>query len=141
MNRESERKRLVEILKQNCHCINEDCEKCSSNGICFTHREADHLLDNGVIVPPCKVGEVFYHIRKATCENIDGLYTICKFYRHSELNLCALPKGECPHSYTVVKCEVTRDNLLIVAEKWGKTAFPTREEAQKALEGKEDEGK
>ena len=50
MNRESERKRLVEILKQNCHCINEDCEKCSSNGICFTHREADHLLDNGIVV-------------------------------------------------------------------------------------------
>lgn len=62
MNRESERKRLVEILKQNCHCKNEDCEKCSSNGICFTHREADHLLDNGIVVPPVKVGQTVYYV-------------------------------------------------------------------------------
>ena len=61
MNREAERKRLVEILKQNCHCINEDCEKCSSNGICFTHREVDHLLDNGIGVKPhCEAGEIVY---------------------------------------------------------------------------------
>ena len=49
----SERKRLIELLKQNCHCQDEDCSNCSRNGICFTHSEADYLLENGIIVLPC----------------------------------------------------------------------------------------
>ena len=56
MNREAERKRLVEILKENCHCKGDDCTQCRSNGLCFTQREADHLLENGIVVPPVKVG-------------------------------------------------------------------------------------
>ena len=47
----SERERLVELLKKNCHCEDEDCSNCNRNGICFTHREADYLIANGVIVP------------------------------------------------------------------------------------------
>ena len=58
----SERERLVELLKQNCHCKDEDCSNCSRNGICFTHREADYLLENGVIVPPVKIGQTVYYI-------------------------------------------------------------------------------
>ena len=60
----SERKRLIELLKQNCHCKDEDCSNCNSNGICFTHRESDYLLANGVIVPPVKVGQTVYGISR-----------------------------------------------------------------------------
>lgn len=58
----NERERLIELLKQNCHCKDEDCSNCNSNGICFTHRETDYLLDNGVIVPPVKVGGIVWVI-------------------------------------------------------------------------------
>lgn len=93
-----------------------------------------------LIISPCKVGDTVYHIRKATCENIDGSYTICEFYRHSGDNLCALPKGKCPNQYRIAECCVSRDNLLIVTEKWGKTVFLTKEQAeQKLKERKEDE--
>ena len=51
------RDRLIELLKQNCHCKDEDCSKCSSNGICFSHREADYLLENGVIVAPMPMAD------------------------------------------------------------------------------------
>ena len=37
--------------------------------------------------------------------------------------------------------EVTKNNFLDVCENWGKTVFLTREEAEQALQRKEDEGK
>ena len=58
----SERERLIELLKQNCHCKDEDCSNCNRNGICFTHREADYLLENGVVVLPVKVGGIVWVI-------------------------------------------------------------------------------
>lgn len=48
MSEREQRERLVELLKQTCHCKDEDCSNCSSNGICFTYKDADHLLENGV---------------------------------------------------------------------------------------------
>lgn len=133
MNREAERKRLVEILKQNCHCINEDCEKCSSNGICFTHREVDHLLDNGIVVPPVKVGDVVYALWETPT-----LYTETKYVLYSA------------EVKEVSQCK--RNNRLVLIYKleptsfrgrireffdydFGKTVFTSREDALKALEG------
>ena len=41
-----------------------DCKGCQydkEDGSCdYAEREADYLLENGVIVPPCKVGDVVY---------------------------------------------------------------------------------
>lgn len=62
---ESERERLINLLKQNCHCKDEDCSNCNSNGICFTHREADYLLENGVVVLPCKINDHVWFIKSA----------------------------------------------------------------------------
>lgn len=119
------KERLIELLNGAVDEVKQTCG--GANTI------ADYLLENGVIVPPCKVGDKVYHIRETTCENIDGLYTICEFYRHSGDNLCALPKGKCPNKYRIAECCVSRDNLLIVTEKWGKTVFLTREQAQAKL--------
>ena len=60
----NDRERLIELLKQTCHCKDEDCSNCSSNGICFTYKDADHLLENGVIVPPC--GKIYSIVDKNT---------------------------------------------------------------------------
>lgn len=120
VNREAERKRLVKILKENCHCKNEDCEKCSSNGICFTHREADHLLDNGIVVPPVKVGQTVYTIidckKRAEKLIITGVHYYSKY-----LSFCALSRSQKQYYF--------EDDDI------GKTVFTSREDAEKALEG------
>jgi hypothetical protein len=55
------RDRLVELMlddnifdKQECNlCAKDDyCERCGAECI------ADHLIENGAIVPPCKVGDI-----------------------------------------------------------------------------------
>lgn len=84
---------------------------------------ADHLLANGVIVPPCKVG--------------DKVFFIVDMSGHSAFN-------DFVTDDTVTKIGVTTKGLLY--EKgfnfadFGKTVFLTKEEAEKALaerEGKE----
>ena len=131
MNREAERNRLVEILKQNCHCINEDCEKCSSNGICFTHREADHLLDNGVVVPPYKVGtKVYATIGSLSLPIPYAVYEV-------EIQRYVLVTGGLVPVVKLKKGAVTYGEIHTSLD----SLYATREEAEKALEGKEAEGK
>ena len=95
---------------------------------------ADHLIENGVIVPPCKVGDVVYVIMETSCEDIDGVYTTCEFYNLKSENLCTLPKGKCPYRYRIAECYVTEMNLLSFADRWGKTVFLTKEESEQELQ-------
>ena len=116
-----ERERLVELLKQNCHCKDEDCSNCSSNGICFTYREADYLLDNSVIVPPVKVGQKVYAIA-----------TPCGGCKYNNLSFEETLKScrDC-QKREIIECEFDYDLL----HEFGETVFPTRAEAEKKLEG------
>lgn len=103
----SERERLIELLKQNCHCRDEDCSNCNSNGICFTHREADYLLENGVIVPPVKVGDTVYQTDTAG-----------RIYASTVKNIIYDTSS------------ITFDERAI-----GTTVFLTKKQAEKALKG------
>ena len=97
----TERERLIELLKNEQSRYSEDI--------------ADYLLANGVIVPPCKVGQTVYRIvEMSTGVMMNSTYTIKRFIR------------------TV---EVTKNNFFDVCENWGKTVFLTKEEAEKALKG------
>lgn len=100
----------------------------------FTEFLAEYLLANGVIVPPCKVGDTVYVIVETTCEDIDLVHTVCEFYNEKHEDLCTLPKGKCPYKYIIMKCSVDKMNILHFSENMGKTVFLTREEAEKALE-------
>lgn len=105
---------------------------------------ADHLLANGVIVPPCKVGDKVYvadkgGIREATANEIyfygsnDHMSILLSFNCDYECENCPFsswsqePCGEysCGGEYGCwdVKCE-----------DFGKTVFLTKEEAETALE-------
>ena len=76
---------------------------------------ADYLLANGVIVPPCKVGDMVYIIGKFTGQlMVNKVVTIN--YGGSGLFLLL-------DSYAVVA----------VAEQLGKTVFLTKEEAEEKL--------
>lgn len=84
---------------------------------------ADYLLKNGVIVPPCKVGDIVYTINR----------------RH--------PKKWKVHfigynSQGEFKMHIATEKFTEMLEVWdyaiGKTVFLTRNEAEKALERREN---
>lgn len=61
----TQRERLIEILKQgscpSSYICDENCKYADLES-CYEPRVADLLLANGVIVPPCKVGDTVYYI-------------------------------------------------------------------------------
>ena len=101
------RNRLIDIVKESL-----------VKNIDYTHRLAenitDDLLANGVIVPPCKVGDTVYCIRydKARKPFVKPI---------GVLSITSFGKG----GFTVF---TTKEDT------WGITAFATAEEAEKAIE-------
>ena len=112
----TERERLVELLKS------DSCESpmlCDPNckyanlKRCYEERTADYLLANGVIVLPCKVGDMVYIFER-------GSYII---------PICGQGK---PHwEIKIEKCSFKY--WLLDNHKFGVNMFFTREEAEKAL--------
>ena len=91
---------------------------------------ADFLLSNGVIVPPCCIGDTVYEIRENGKNPISGR----RFDR-------------CITTVQMLDCAAIRKSTLYAKEKryakndsvrLGKTVFLTREEAENALEERED---
>ena len=143
MNREAERKRLVEL-------ISECCAK-NLNMVQLLEFEklilADHLLDNGIVVPPVKVGQTVYVMNKTWRQaylwvNYDN--TFIKTTHYIVADVVAIIKTR---KQTLVKlgtynhATFTREYERYPISAIGKTVFTSREDAVKALEGKEDEGK
>ena len=75
---------------------------------------AEHLIDNGVIVPPCKVGDTIYYLPKHLK---DWLYDDVEDIRIEKDGFC-------------IK---TVAGFYFDEGDFGKTVFLTREEAGKAL--------
>ena len=106
------RDRLIELLNKK---YDHSCDQCGVNKDShYTDSLADYLLDNGVIVPPCKVRHtVFYisdgHIRKGK---------VLEFNYNGKL-------------YVRISPYLTREY------QYGKTAFRTREAAENALKERE----
>ena len=102
---------------------------------------ADYLLANGVIVPPCKVGDTVYEINRYDFES-------CK---HSGKNgdVCPHLCAEVGFGYECLNTEygekllecskidvIKIQDITYIFHRWfdfGKTVFLTREEAEKAL--------
>lgn len=95
------RKRLMKLLDE---CIEAEFPW-------DTHSEiADHLLANGVIVPPCKIG--------------DPIYRVCS------------PQSRRQHT-NVRKFMLTWNNLRKTIEDFGTLVFLTEEEAERVANGRE----
>ena len=82
---------------------------------------ADMLLANGVIVPPCKVGDTIYFLSKYVK---DWLYDEVEYIRVYK-------------DYMEIKTVADR---YFEEEDFGKTVFLTKEEAEKALKEREGNG-
>lgn len=114
MNREAERKRLVELIRDNT-------ASCYLPPV-IIRGLADHLLDNGIVVPPVKVGQTVYTIidckKRAEKLVITGVHYYSKY-----LSFGALSRSQKQYYF--------EDNDI------GKTVFTSREDAEKALGGVE----
>lgn len=76
---------------------------------------ADHLLENGVIVPPCKVGDKLYIVATVSEKVIEC--TIIGIWIYDDV------------------CSVITDYGTIHNDSLGKSVFFTKEEAEQALKG------
>ena len=88
---------------------------------------ADHLLAAGVIVPPCKVGDLVYVVDGKTDGIVEGQITNLEYNFYTAPREWITVKGRYPFFGELE--EKNRIDLLL-----GKTVFLTREEAEKALE-------
>jgi hypothetical protein len=127
----TERERLIELLKGGLmEHIGKSCN--------LAENLAAHLLDNGVIVPPCKVGDTYYTIQRYC--NTDPYDTEkepvmawdCEKY-------CG--RSDCSFSeYRIEEHKFGTVNFILRTERdFGKTVFLAKEEAEKALEGANNE--
>lgn len=121
----TERERLIELLKKK---YDHFCDQCGVNKDSrYTENLADYLLENGVVVLPCKVG--------------DTVYEICERRRSGKWQKAIVER-------VVHGIEIGIDKILtarcgtttyVYLSRLGETVFLTREEAEKALKGGEEE--
>ena len=116
------RERLIELINKSnvsfCNFPDENyVEKCKGN-------LADYLLANGVIVPPCKVGDtvyLFYPVRKGIYEAfVDEI----SLYKKS--------------NFIVARDLYFNRRQTVFFEQFGKTVFLTKEEAENALKERKE---
>lgn len=119
----TERERLIELLIQGE--LNADkkgffnCSQSKQKAEIIV----DYLIENGVIVPPCKVGDTIY-------------VSMCK--QVFPFNVTSINTDEVG---TIIKAmHGLRLLYMFYSEDIGKTVFLTREEAEKALKEREENG-
>ncbi len=110
------------------------CINCKYNKemCCKLKREADFLLDNGVIVMPCKVGDRLWVLWSPTKAQKKKVYPVKAYalrYDDKKNNMRVCVEGWFKHhgNYN----HFYRGTFLW--ESVGKTVFLTRDEAEKAL--------
>lgn len=129
------RERLIELFKQADEKAGEYIRENDHMDFIPTKDElagvyADHFLANGVIVPPCKVGQTVFFYTCVCDKEGEEKFDILE----GELISFSLQK-EGLWAYCRYKCGLTYWHLI---EDFGKCLFLTREEAEKAL--KEEKG-
>ena len=116
----TQREKLIELLEN---------APAAPNGERNVATLADHLLANGIIVPPCKVGDKvwFLNIYPSICMYRNFVYeamVVRVYVEHdNELTLAIRIKNE----WGTIEYPRIREEI-------GKTVFLSREDAEKALE-------
>ena len=115
------RDRLIEMLKDSSQYLKEQDR--------LIERIADYLLENGVVVLPCKIGEKLYDCGEFFLED-------CSCPEIYELKDDEMTIHKRPHDYGY---RFTYDSMYIGHDDIGNHIFRTREEAERALKGGEKE--
>lgn len=93
---------------------------------------ADHLLSEGVIVPPCKVGTTLYFLYNRP--HADKPDLTIKIYETADWYFDIDKDGIVINTRNIHSCNKKYDYYL------GETVFLTREEAEKALAERSENG-
>ena len=123
------RDRLIEIFQKRS-CYYNKCNGPCSNCGCVTIDDddigklVDDLLANGVVVPPCKAGDMVYFVFDDTVEG--------KFISKQQINDVSTRGIFVSDSLTEENC-----GCFVPFSDFGKTAFLSKEEAERALKGGE----
>lgn len=122
------RQRLIELLQT----VPTDPEGNRNVGVI-----ADYLLENGVVAPPCKIGDTIYNNTITTAQKFE----VTGF----SYGICALENDNDEDEFKTLDNEImiyADDNigckLRFPTSCIGKTVFLSREEAKKALKGSDD---
>lgn len=119
----TERERLIELLGTTLW--GNLCDHCGADKGSEKEKvlesTADYLLANGVILPPCKVGQEVYFINTFFSLVDDPL----------KEKVCGMKTYSDNMKFTFV----TASQRCFDEDKLGKTVFLTREEAERALKG------
>lgn len=145
VNREAERKRLVELVQSAPYGAGTLGEYFNKSYIenCIVQ----HLLDNDVFAPPVKVGQTVYVDCKTWRQaylfvNYPHTFIKKKYYIVADVvSIIKTRKQTLVKLGTYNKATFTREYERYPISAIGKTVFPTREEAEKALQkrGVEDD--
>jgi hypothetical protein len=115
------RDRLVKLLGNRCCSKQIPCEICEYQnfGDCHKYALAEHLIANGVIVPPCKVGQTVYS------------------FAYPRTDIIVIDEE------TVEDCHfiVETDECYYDERDIGRTVFLTKEQAEQKLKELRENGK
>lgn len=117
----SEREKLMEMLEaahKSC-CVPTFFSMAEVYELIFMQM-AEYLTANGVIVPPCKVGQTVYVINSLWVSE----YTV-KEIAYDDIFM----RFYCSNEEYAIECR----NFMFFDERIGKTVFLSREDAEKAL--------
>ena len=113
------RDRLIELLNKK---YDHFCDQCGVNKDShYTENLADYLIENGVIVPPCKVGDKLYYIVEGYV--LTRIVELIKIYDYG-IQLI-----------TTVGSVYEYDGTRWYNPASNKTAYFSEEEAEQALKG------
>lgn len=135
----NERERLIELLRVPIF---------PKEGVDPAEVVADYLLANGVIVPPCKVGDTVYVISESRVKEaeIDEILRrrndakIFVAFECGEDDCASCPFNAWQRSYCGEwDCDNAYGSAELAEEEFGKTVFLSREEAEKALAERSEE--
>lgn len=125
------RDRLIEILRKPMPVIKGYATIGETRmSIVDAEHIANRLLAEGVIVPPCKVGQKVYII--GWCGDIEE-FTVRDFH------LCTNEKGDCLYRFRAVIGE--KSDIHFTTHYIGDTVFLTKEQAKRALAERSENGK
>lgn len=129
----TERERLIELITEAHEYCLKYVDDCAFNQepLAFTFEQmfADHLLANGVIVPPCKVGDMLYYPFVAV--DVEGK----EFGEMASGEAVSFSKDN--RQKWVYSRYGNGLTMWYTFDDIGKTVFLSREEAEKALERRE----
>ena len=112
----TDKEKLIELIRK--------AKKNTKGANCDLEREmlfADFLLANGVIVPPCKVG--------------DTVYCIQPYYDHDRKKYKTIIKPRVVDFVFTMPFMAESNGMILKERDFGKTVFLTKEEAEQFLKG------